>query len=248
MKDYGPNPGMFRKWLRNYKVSRHRPKIWRLPEPDIAYIKVTKVASTSIELTLSRHLHATLGTGDVDEVTPKLVRQYADQYAQHLKVKDFMASNKPPFTFAFVRNPLDRLVSSYTDKILDVRNAGKSKNIFWNLDINLDMSFEDFVERVAEIPDEKIDRHLRAQSYFLCNNGQVIPDFIGRFEKMSEDWSELAARFGLPELPHKNKSTKSKSKTIYTLKSAQMAAERYQEDIENFGYGDDVEALIASLK
>ncbi len=76
--------------------------------------------------------------------------------------------------FAFVRNPLDRLHSSYADKILDVRNAGGTKNIFWNLGITLDMDFETFVERIAEIPDEKIDRHLRAQSSFLCHEGKVV--------------------------------------------------------------------------
>ncbi len=250
MKDYGPNPSFFQKWLRNYKVARHRPKIWRLPSPDIGYIKITKVASTSVELTLARHLHKTENGGDMDDVDAKMVRHYADDYATHQSIKDFVTSNKPPFVFAFVRNPLDRLHSSYTDKILDVRNAGGSKNIFWNLGITLDMDFEEFVARIAEIPDEKIDRHLRSQSYFLCHQGKVVPDYIGRFEKMSEDWSELAARFDLPELPHKNKSTKSKSKasSIYTRQSAQLVAERYKEDIDHFGYGDDVQALIDTLK
>ena len=68
MKDYGPNPSIFQKWLRNYKVARHRPKIWRLPNPDIGYIKITKVASTSVELTLARHLHKAQTGGDMDEM------------------------------------------------------------------------------------------------------------------------------------------------------------------------------------
>ena len=247
MKDYGPNPGFFQKWLRNYKVARHRPKIWRLPSPELGYIKITKVASTSIELTLARHLHATQAGGDIGEVTPQLVRHYANNYASHETIKQFLVADKPPFIFAFVRNPLDRLHSSYTDKIQDVRNSGGSKNIFWNLGITLDMTFEEFVDRVAEIPDEKIDRHLRAQTSFLCDGDNVVVDYIGKFENMAEDWTVLAKKYGLPDLPHKNKSTKSDRPSPYTLRSAKVAAERYKKDIALLGYQEQIDALISSL-
>jgi hypothetical protein len=248
MKDYGSNPGIFKKWLRNYKVARHRPKIWRLSSPDVAYIKITKVASTSVELTLARHLHSTLSDGKVEEVNPKMVRHYADIYAKHQTLKDFMASSRPPFVFSFVRNPLDRLYSSYMDKIQDVRNSGQTKNIFWNLGITLDMNFEDFVARVAEIPDEKIDRHLRSQSAFLCEDEHVVVDYVGKFERMSEDWKYLSDKFNLPDLPHKNKSSKSEAATPYTLSAAKIAAQRYKKDIELFGYSEQVDSLITSLK
>jgi hypothetical protein len=250
MKDYGKNPNIFRKWLRNYKVARHRPKIWRLPSPDIAYVKITKVASTSIELTLARHLHVTVNGGLMEDVDAALVKSYSDQYAQHLTLAEFGKNARPPCVISFVRNPLDRLHSSYMDKISDVKTSGGGKNIFWNLDISLDMSFDEFVARVAEIPDGKIDRHLRSQSAFLWDGEKVIADIVGKFETISDDWKKISEQYGLPDLPHKNKSTKSttaKSQIPYTLASAKMAAERYKQDIELFSYGDEIDALISSL-
>ena len=89
MKDYGNNPNIFRKWLRNYKVARHRSKIWRLPSPDIAYVKVTKVASTSNELTEARHLHILVKKGVTEEVDAALVKSYSDQYAKNLTLAEF---------------------------------------------------------------------------------------------------------------------------------------------------------------
>jgi len=250
MKDYGDNPNFFQKWLRNYKVARHKPKIWRLRSPDIAYVKITKVASTSIELTLARHLHVTVNGGAVEDVDPALVKLYSAKYAKHLPLSEYGESERAPYVVSFVRNPLDRLHSSYMDKIADVKNSGGGKNIFWNLDISLDMTFEEFVARVAQIPDEKIDRHLRSQSAFLWDGEKIVADFVGKFENISDDWKKISEQHGLPDLPHKNKSTKStavKAPTPYTLESAKMAAKRYKHDIELFSYGDEIDALIQSL-
>jgi hypothetical protein len=247
MKVYDSRPALLSKWLRNRKVARHRPKIWCLPEQNLGYIKITKVASTSIEHCLTAFLHSQSNGDDTSTPDRNMVKHYSRIYARHEDLNKLKPSERPGFTFAFVRNPLDRLYSSYTDKIVDVRNAGQSKNIFWNLDITLDMSFEEFVERVAEISDQKIDRHLRSQSAFVCTNNKVIVDYIGHFENMNEDWQVLVDKFGLPSLPHRNKSTKSSGKSPYSKRTAEMAAERYIHDLENFGYAEEVNQLIESL-
>lgn len=242
------NTGVIKKSLRNYKVARHRPKIWILPSSDIAYVKITKVASSSIELALSKHLYKQSTNEDPPEMDKKMIRTYADQYAIHSDLKDLSADLRPNFVFSFVRNPLARLHSSYVNKIEDARNEGKTKSIFWNHDITLDMSFEEFINRLIEIPDCKINRHLRSQSSVLCDKGKILVDCVGRFENMAEDWAAIAKQYDLPALPHKNKSSKSQVKSPYTHKTARLVADRYSQDIDLFAYGDEVQSLIDSLK
>ena len=243
--------GILKKSLRNYKVARHRPKVWILPSCDVGYVKITKVASSSVELALARYI-AIQSTGeDAPEMDRAMIRKYADQYAIHTDLKDLPTELRPEFVFSFVRNPLARLHSSYVNKIEDVRNSGEGESIFWNHGITLDMSFEEFIERLVEIPDHKIDRHLRSQSSVLCDEGKIMVDYVGRFENMREDWNVLVEQHNLPYLPHKNRSSKSKESSPvspYTRETAILIADRYDHDINVFGYGDDVQRLIDSLK
>jgi hypothetical protein len=53
MKQETKLPTFIAKWHRNYKVGRTTPKIWFFEDPAFRYIKITKVASTSIEHSLS---------------------------------------------------------------------------------------------------------------------------------------------------------------------------------------------------
>ncbi len=245
------NTGIINKALRNYKVARHRPKVWILPSDGIGYVKITKVASSSVELALSRHIYQQSTGQDIASMDKQEIRRYADQYAIHTDLKALAANSRPRFLFSFVRNPLARLHSSYVNKIQDVRAAGVGENIFWNHDITLDMSFEEFIERLLEIPDQKINRHLRSQSSVLCDKGKILVDYVGRFETMAADWKVIAEQYNLPDLPHKNRSSKSKASSInspYTYKTARLVADRYREDITSFDYTDEVQCLIDSLK
>ena len=249
MKQDTKLPTFIAKWHRNYKVGRTTPKIWFFEDPAFRYIKITKVASTSIEHSLSVFAHCKFHGGKAEDVDPQMVKHYSRQYSKHGLLEDLLGNNDP-FIFAFVRNPLNRLLSSYTDKILKARAAGQKKCIFWNLDIHFDMSFEQFVNRVAEIPDAKIDRHLRSQTFFLCKGDELMVDFIGKFESLLEDWQKLMEKLSLPPLPHKNISlekSENNEESFYTKKIAEIAIERYRKDIELLGYKDEIASFVNSL-
>lgn len=235
----------WRKIHRNYKVRRNRPKMWLVPEADTGYIKVTKVASTSIELALTTHLHCQIGGHPESEISRKTIREYSNRYSIHFS-PSALRKNKPGFLFAFVRNPLDRLHSSYMNKVVDVRAKGEEHNIFWNHDITLDMSFPDFVRRVADIPDHAIDRHLRSQHTCIADEKGLVTDYIGKFEQLSNDWVSIADRLGLPRIPHQNPSSRD-TKKPWDLETARIAASRYARDIELLGYQEEVDKLLASL-
>jgi len=247
MKNFGANPGLLRKIHRNYKVARHEPKIWLLDSLDIGYVKITKVASSSFELMLTNYLHGVIGGQPEADIDKYVTRGYADQYARHINPKKFTEDIRPGFVFSFVSNPLDRLYSSYKDKILDERPPERRHNIFWNHDIDLEMTFDEFVRRIIEIPDHKIDRHIRSQAWCLWDGSELVADYIGKFENIARDWKTIADRYGFPELPHKNKSSRPTLADPYSKETALLVAERYKDDIRLFGYEQDIKRRIDSL-
>ena len=161
-------------------------------------------------------------------------------------------TDKNYFTFTFVRNPWDRLVSFYRDKIEGVYNMG---------DINFyrhhfgprfyrGMTFDELARLICKIPDSISDIHFRSQNCFLIHNKKLLPDFVGRYENLEDDFNRLCHMRGLSlTLPHifnnvpKNKLKiqwkKTDYKTYYTEELKELVGERYRKDIEYFNYTFD---------
>jgi hypothetical protein len=106
------------------------------------------------------------------------------------------------------------------------------------------MSFAEFVEAVAKIPDRISDIHFRSQHTFFYHRGELMVDFVGHFETLEKDWNSLREKFELPPLPHQNKSRHADYREAYTPELAAIAAKRYARDIELFGYQDQVNDLL----
>ena len=109
-----------------------------------------------------------------------------------------------------------------------------------------DMSFAEFVEAVADIPDRISDIHFRSQHTFLYHHGACMVDYVGRFECLERDWDMLMEKFGLPQLPHQNRSRHVDYRQAYTPQLAAIAAKRYARDIELFGYSDEISRMLES--
>jgi hypothetical protein len=149
--------------------------------------------------------------------------------------------------FAFVRNPWDRLVSCHSQK---VATAPKSPE-FRRADLNPrgeedgfypGMPFGEFVEAVHAIPDEKADAHFRSQHTVVCApGGQVMADFVGRFENLRNDFARVAEEIGAPglALPHRSRSKIRQSRhyrDFYDERLKKLVYERYEKDVETFEY------------
>ncbi|KKK74934.1 hypothetical protein LCGC14_2878790 [marine sediment metagenome] len=120
------------------------------------------------------------------------------------------------FSFGFVRNPWDRVVSSYT--YLTYRNKFKG-------------SFEEYITDFLTTP-----KNIQTQNDKLdgCS-------YIGRFEHLQEDFDEVCNIIGIPQrtLPHKNLSNLKPYSQFYTREIRNIITERTSKDIDYFGFTFD---------
>lgn len=150
--------------------------------------------------------------------------------------------------FGFVRNPWDRLVSCYYFAIPPQGKAGRAdfisgiKDWYFHRGFVPGMSFAEFAERVASIPDARADRHFMSQHCYLSDEkGQeLMVDFVGRFERLSEDFEYVRQHLAIEgaALPHLQKSSRPSNsyRELYDERLKQLVAERYARDIELFAY------------
>ncbi|MEQ9304941.1 MAG: sulfotransferase family protein [Marinoscillum sp.] len=160
---------------------------------------------------------------------------------------------KDYFTFGFVRNPWDRLVSCYFDKVKKKnRITGQALNnsqftdgvsnaflLAYRNKVSKDMSFREFAEFVCETPDWKSNNHFKSQHLFLSDtNGKIVCGCIGKLETLPADFEQIAQQCGFPHLsiPQKLKSDRDKYRTYFDDELAQKVAKRYQKDLDLFGY------------
>lgn len=202
-----------------------------VPELGLCFIPTPKVANRSIKATIASVVRPGY-RGD-----PHLAG-WRYRPASMLRQTGF-------FSFAFVRNPLDRLYSCYTQKIVFYGRMHNLPMLFWRYGdtFHPEMSFNEFVEAVAAIPDYIADRHFRSQHRFVYRGDKAVVDFIGHFESLRDDWETIRRRFGLPALEHHNRSPRGRYEEAYTPELARIAARRFEKDIQLFGYAEEVERL-----
>jgi hypothetical protein len=204
------------------------------------YVEVPKVACSSIKIVLARLLSVDLSrvAGNPHE-------------AMFPEPPDPIAGPKAYpglFSFAFVRNPWDRLVSCYRDKILgqapDFTEFHPARRVAYCLArfdaFQPGMSFEQFVEAVSGIPDVDADGHFRSQHSFVSNgSGDIVLDFVGRFESLQTDFRSVCLELDMApvDLP-RVQVTKPRGRytEYYTRRTRDLVGDRFRSDLELFGY------------
>ena len=151
---------------------------------------------------------------------------------------------------AFARNPWDRILSCYLNKVRkdpDYNNEvfvnGVMKK-FQRFDVfYAGMPFDEFLTAVGDIPDENADGHFASQHPRLLMDGEIVVDFLGRFENYREDVVKLLQMVDIHKevkFPHINRSrNRNPYPDYYNDSTREMVVHRYGKDIELFGYAYD---------
>jgi len=150
------------------------------------------------------------------------------------------------FKFSFVRNPWDRLVSTYFFlknggvNELDRRFAAEKLAGYDN--------FAAFVEGWLSEKNIWSWVHFKPQHYFICDAAlRVRMDFVGRTENIAADFRTLCERLGIAaDLKWINRGAHSPYGDYYTDALRDRVATVYDDDIKIFGYRFEGDA--ASLR
>jgi chondroitin 4-sulfotransferase 11 len=204
------------------------------------YIEVPKVACSSIKIALAGLLGVDLAAFGGDPHQAPLPAPPSES--------DGPVLYPDLFSFAFVRNPWDRLVSCYRDKILgevpDFTAFHPTRGVAYCLArfdaFRAGMTFDEFVDAVADIPDEDADDHFRSQHTFVTTrSGDIGVDFVGRFETLTDDFRRVGARLGFPALtlPYAQAArTPAKYVEYHSARTRHVVASRFARDLSVFGY------------
>jgi hypothetical protein len=145
------------------------------------------------------------------------------------------------FKFAFVRNPWDLQVSSFHHIRRERPQYLGGHDRFadflrWKLDPGRPYQFH-------------VDTSIELQTDYLTDlHGNIVVDFIGRYEYLGRDFATVCERLGLRgmSLPHRRRATDRKGdyRDYYDDDTRELVARHFARDIESLGYSFDPETTL----
>ena len=137
------------------------------------------------------------------------------------------------FEFTFVRNPYDRLISGWTDKVINGGSGGGIAKVKSPARL---MNFDYFVDWLTDQNPTEINIHYRPQTLLV----PLQVNFIGRTESIEQDLRFILQKVGLEpvrSIPRENCSgPKRLSLKDISIKTLDSIHKLYIHDFERFDY------------
>lgn len=143
--------------------------------------------------------------------------------------------------FCIVRNPWDRMVSTYFFR-KSRREWKFGPKEQWSLDFNDWIKYiysEEYQNlNIINCNIDVLKYHYGSSLRWVVDeNNNIIADKIIKFENISTELSDLFKMYGYTNAITKNNSTKHKDyRTYYNEESKKLVSENFKEDIEYFNY------------
>ncbi|MCW5519953.1 sulfotransferase family 2 domain-containing protein [Aureitalea sp. L0-47] len=224
------------------------------PKHHTIFVHIPKVAGQSIETIFLKDLGLNWKSREELLLRKKRTGEKGPHRLAHLKAKEYVSFGYTDqetydayFTFSFVRNPYNRLLSVYN-------YLGYFKII----------SFSAFMNKVVKSRLEESDFFYATQYDYLFDGEKLLVDYVGKLENLAEDMKFVLSKTGLEshEIPHVNKSEKGlkrgmaallkstklwssfsltrlfsgKKKKSLTEAEKELVYSFYPKDFEKFGY------------
>lgn len=211
------------------------------------YIENPKVASSTIKMAL--HGNEVIGLRNInvgphpDILKSPFVKPYQlsnTDLADILFGSDF-------FRFTFVRNPFDRLLSAYLDKICGKEPEKQQMDNGWKRmhgEPKDEYTFGEFVSYVNATPDTNRDKHWRTQTSLTMSNS-IKFHHVGRLETFNADLVKIQSKAKIDFrnvkefTPHKTNAAEKRAEH-YNKTIVEAVAEAYQVDFDMFNYSNSI--------
>lgn len=195
-----------------YLPSHHKYNLTICHEKKFIWFRVAKVGTRTILNALKNsNIH-------LDAEHPHNCHYPKHLYKDHLK-------------FAFIRNPYDRLVSCWKNKVVHNNYFRFSDKTLMEM-----QKFENFVDYVASKNIEKCNAHFRLQSKLIDLN-EI--DYIGRFENFESDLSHIfqLLKINNPSFERLNSTNNGEHYSEYYDQKLRMKVGKiYEKDLNIFSY------------
>ena len=176
----------------------------------IVFIHIRKTGGKSVRALLRQYMPAR-EIGGYHAGVDKAIARLGNRFQQY-------------YSFAFVRNPWDRLVSLWGNR------AAKQPR----LASLYDYDFGTFIRKQFQT-----DHACRPMTTLLCDSlGGVLVNDIYRFENFASECHRLLEHLGFPNIviPNRNSRPHPHYSTFYTDELEAIVANQYARDIAVFGY------------
>lgn len=214
------------------------------PKHQFLFIHIAKTGGTSVRAALARRRWADPWYWPIflcsrfSHLSGHRIATKLPRHAKAIAAKELLphAVYTALFKFAFVRNPWDLQVSSYHH----IRRE-RPQHLGGHQD------FESFLRWKLDPqrpPQYHLDTSIELQTDYLIDlRGQLIVDYIGRYERLEADFAEVCARIGIstPQLPHRRQANDRgfDYRRYYTAETAELISRRFAADIQRLGYRFD---------
>jgi hypothetical protein len=211
-----------------------QPVLFKLPSHKIIFIATPKAGNSSILQAMINALPEKVG----DEGELQLIQTKFREYA--ITKKEAFLLRDDHFIFSIVRNPWDRVVSHYSDKVVGGKALHSRLNQFEGFYHK--MPFDEYLNVLDKSFGKLNDVHTLPQADNLFFRGSFLPNFVLRYERIAEDFALLKSvlatkNLSISSLPHKNRSKRLGYKNMYLNKEQiDLVRKLYRRDIKMFGY------------
>ena len=222
-----------------------------LKQHKLLYGRVPKAANSSIKAALSRLLRNRPAKG-TKTTSDRFWAHLTHSETELMTLKRARRCRFTHFSFSFVRNPFDRLIAAYNNKVLEIEEPPLP---MLQMGIKHGMAFEDFLKVLVDTPLDKFDVHVIPQNELLCLGNKIVPKFVGQVEQISEHWDNLRSIVSsrgidlMESLPQKNVRRNEKNSLQSYFKEDKLVEtvmSLYSKDIKLFYSNVSIEDLISN--
>ncbi|MHA1540181.1 MAG: sulfotransferase family 2 domain-containing protein [Alphaproteobacteria bacterium] len=213
------------------------------PKLGIYFIHIPKTAGTSIHHffnELENKIEMPHKRAQELEIFQKYYRLIIrSKHLRSQQVETLLGENlyRNIYTFSFVRNPWDLMVSSY---YWWIEKAPFHRGLKIEASKVSRLTFEEFI--FSEHSHYKINKFIgNMESWYLNNNKKQNVNYIGKVENIEGDLKKICTHLGvntskIPTIQHLNKTNRTGYRDYYSSKTKEEVAERFSGTIARFGY------------
>jgi hypothetical protein len=206
----------------------------------LIFTVIPKNANTSVKYILVKDFFPfflnNININDPDKIHSNTIKLF--NFVNH----EFMYNNNDYLRISIVRNPFDRLVSGWRNKIknLNLINFKRPRRHGFTKACN----FKEFIHQIYNTSEEKIDRHFVPQYRFITYNDIIFSDRILKFENLTEDWDNLIQeiyirnKIKLSRLTINLNNTKNNKsyREYYDKDLIKLVEKKFERDLNIFNY------------